>query len=197
MSDVIHLADGNILLPNNKVVTPEQYARMTAKVVEVPSHSEAQKLVMTTRRRLADLPAVPKTLNVINAVLAYEMFGLSKSEIALALNTTVEQVEAIQALPAYTEMFSAIKDSVIEAQRETVQGLLVNHAHDAATVIVEELSGDNPDRAMAAARDILDRTGHRPADRVEHMHRVTGGLRIEFVKQETMPVIDLQQLEGV
>lgn len=197
MSDVVTLADGSILLPNNRVVSAEQYARMTSRVVEVPSHSEAQKLVVTTRRRIADLPAVPKTLNIINAVLAYELFGLSKSEIALALSSTVQQVDAIQALPAYTEMLNAVRESVMEAQRETVQGLLVAHARGAAQVIINELDGPSPDRAMVAAKDVLDRTGHRPADRVEHLHKVSGGLRIELVKASDVPTLTIDHLEGV
>lgn len=199
MSDVIKLADGNILLPNNRIVTAEQYARMTSKVAEVPSHSEARDLVVQTRRKIADLPAVPRTINVVNAVLAYELFGLSKSEIALALNTTVEQVDAIQHLPAYSEMLSAIKESIIEAQAEEVRGLLQTHARNAAQVMVDELDGPSPERRMLAAKDVLDRTGHRPADRVEHLHKVSGGLRIEIVKADPtkLPTIDITTLEGV
>jgi hypothetical protein len=47
---------------------------------------------------------------------------------------------------------------------------------------------------MAAAKDVLDRSGHRPSDVVEHRHRMDGGLVIEIVKRDgaQMPVIDME-----
>jgi hypothetical protein len=46
---------------------------------------------------------------------------------------------------------------------------------------------------MSAARDILDRSGHRPADVVEHRHRMDGGLVIEVVRRDavSVPTIDM------
>ena len=49
--------------------------------------------------------------------------------------------------------------------------------------MVEALDAGSRTDRMSAARDILDRSGHRPADVVEHRHRVDGGLVIEYVKR--------------
>jgi hypothetical protein len=47
---------------------------------------------------------------------------------------------------------------------------------------------------MAAARDILDRSGHRPSDVVEHRHRMDGGLVIEIVRRDAvLPIIDMDK----
>ena len=46
---------------------------------------------------------------------------------------------------------------------------------------------------MTAANNILDRAGHRPADIIEHRHKVEGGLTIEYIKNEeqNIPTIDI------
>jgi hypothetical protein len=54
--------------------------------------------------------------------------------------------------------------------------------------------GTRADR-MAAARDILDRSGHRPSDVVEHRHRMDGGLVIEIVRRDgaVVPTIEMDR----
>tara|TARA_R110000803_G_scaffold118785_1_gene187133 strand:- start:508 stop:705 length:198 start_codon:yes stop_codon:yes gene_type:complete len=46
------------------------------------------------------------------------------------------------------------------------------------------------DLQLAAAKDILDRDGHRPADIVEHRHTIEGGLQIEYVDRKATNVLD-------
>jgi hypothetical protein len=51
---------------------------------------------------------------------------------------------------------------------------------------------------MFAAKDFLDRAGHRPADIVEHRHRMDGGLTIEIIrkdKDDVAPMIDMEITE--
>ena len=49
---------------------------------------------------------------------------------------------------------------------------------------------------FAAAKDILDRAGHRPADVVEHRHRLDNSLQIEIIRKDentaSLPVIDAE-----
>ena len=81
------------------------------------------------------------------------------------------------------------------AETDVVRELLAKNAKNAATVVVEAMqNGSRADR-VAAAKDILDRSGHRPADVVEHRHRVDGGLIIEIVKRDTgvqVPTIEME-----
>ena len=45
---------------------------------------------------------------------------------------------------------------------------------------------------MAAAKDVLDRAGHRPADVIEHKHSLEGGLTIEYIDhKDEIPTIDI------
>ena len=63
----------------------------------------------------------------------------------------------------------------------------------AATRMVDGLNSTNEATRLSAARDILDRGGHRPADIIEHRHKVEGGLRIEYVTKDDneIPTIDI------
>jgi hypothetical protein len=57
------------------------------------------------------------------------------------------------------------------------------------------MNGKDGDRSLAAAKDILDRSGFRPSDRVEHVHKFEDELRIVYVKEQTMPMIELNLKE--
>ena len=74
--------------------------------------------------------------------------------------------------------------------------MLAKNARNAAATMVEALQAGNRSDRMAAARDILDRSGHRPADIIEHRHRVDGGLVIEYIKRgaDDTPVIDMERM---
>jgi len=53
--------------------------------------------------------------------------------------------------------------------------------------------------ALAAAKDILDRTNNRPVDVHEHRLMVDGGLRVEIIKRtpdNEMPTLDLEVSNG-
>ena len=72
--------------------------------------------------------------------------------------------------------------------------MFVSKSANAANVMVDimEDSENGPVTRMAAAKDVLDRAGHRPADIVEHKIKMEGGLTIEYVdKKDDIPVIDI------
>jgi hypothetical protein len=168
-----------------------------AAFVEIPTHREAQRIVTQTRRKLSDLPEVPKTMNAVGIVLAYTLFGLDDEEIAIATKLTVDQVGRLKCSDPYTQMYDGVVRTVIDSETDVVRELLAKNAKDAAKVVVDSMhNGTRADR-MVAARDILDRSGHRPADVVEHRHRVDGGLVIEYVKRDAgvgVPTIDMEGL---
>jgi hypothetical protein len=188
----LRLLDGSVVYPGGRVD-----AGGGADFVEIPTHREAQRIITNVRRKVSDLPEVPKTMNAVGAVLAYTLFGLDDEEIAIATKLTVDQVGRLKCSDPYTQMHEAVVRTVIDSETDVVRELLAKNAKDAAKVVVDAMHNGSRSDRMAAARDVLDRSGHRPADVVEHRHRVDGGLVIEYVKRDTgvnLPVIDMEGL---
>ena len=186
-TEPLRLADGRLVMPGGEVVD-------SRRMVEVPTHAEARRIVVSARRKLNDLPEVPRTMNAVGAVLSYTLFGLDDEEIAIATKLTVEQVGRIKMGDAYTHMHEQIVRTVLDSETDVVRELLAKNAKRAASTMVEALDAGNRADRMAAAKDILDRSGHRPADVVEHRHRVDGGLVIEYVRRDgdKVPTIDME-----
>jgi hypothetical protein len=163
--------------------------------VEVPTHEEAQRIVTAARRKLSELPEVPRTMNAIGVILSYTLFGLDDEEIAIATGLSAEQIGRIKVGDPYTQMHDAIVRTVLDSETTVVRDLFTKNARNAAQVVVQAMAeGTRADR-IAAAKDILDRSGHRPSDVVEHRHRMDGGLVIEIVKRDgaVLPVIDMER----
>jgi len=188
MSDPLRLADGSLVYPDGRL---EAEAPVR---VEVPTPAEAQRIVVAARRKLSELPEVPKTMNAVSVILSYTLFGLDEEEIAIATSLTIDQIGRMKKSDAYQQMHDAIVRSVLDSETSVVRDLFVKNAKSAAQVIVRAMDeGTRADR-IAAAKDILDRSGHRPSDVVEHRHKLDGGLVIEIVRKEvsTMPLIDME-----
>ena len=186
----LRLADGRLVMPDGSV----QSSSPSQAFIEVPTGEEAVRIVTAARRKLSELPEVPRTMNAISVVLSYTLFGLDDEEIAIATNLSVEQIGRIKVGDAYTQMHDAVVRTVLDSETNVVRELFTKNARNAAQVMVRAMDeGTRADR-MAAARDILDRSGHRPSDVVEHRHRMDGGLVIEIVRRNgaEMPVIDME-----
>jgi hypothetical protein len=191
-SEPLKLADGSLVYPGGRR-SVQSNAR---QYVEIPNNQEAQRLIVNTRRKLADLPDIPKTMNAIGVVLSYSLFGLDDTEIALATGLTDKQVGQIKMHDAYQSMLDSVTRSVLDAEATTVRDMFQQHSRTAAGVMVEALhNGARADR-MAAARDLLDRAGHRPSDVVEHRHRMDGGLVIEIVKRDDSGSVPSITIDG-
>jgi hypothetical protein len=197
MADVLYnqplrLADGRVVYPEGEISTgfsPPEGG------VEVPSGPEAQRIVTAARRKLSELPEVPQTMNAVSVILSYTLFGLDDEEIAIATKLTTTQISRIKQGDAYTQMHDAVVRSVLDSETNVVRELFVKKAKQAAEVVVRAMEeGTRADR-MAAARDILDRSGHRPSDVVEHRHRMDGGLVIEIVRRDgvVVPTIEMDR----
>jgi hypothetical protein len=188
----LKLADGRVVMPDGSVQDADRPD--APRFVEIPTKDEAQRIVAATRRKLSELPEVPRTMNAISVVLSYTLFGLDDEEIAIATGMTVDQVGRIKVGDPYMQMHDAVVRTVLDSETNVVRELFVKNARNAAQVVVRAMEdGTRADR-MAAARDILDRSGHRPSDVVEHRHRMDGGLVIEIVRRDgaQMPVIDME-----
>ena len=193
-SEPLRLADGSLVYPGGRVVRPSS-RDSGADFVEIPTHREAQRIISATRRRLSELPEVPKTMNAVGVILCYTLYGLDDEEIAIATGLTSVQVGRIKVSDPYTQMHETIVRTVLDSETDVVRDLLSKNATRAASVMVEALDAGSRGDRMAAARDILDRSGHRPADVVEHRHRVDGGLVIEYVKRgiADVPTIEMER----
>ena len=77
-----------------------------------------------------------------------------------------------------------------------VRGIFDKYAKNAAAELISQMNSKNEVARSMAAKDVLDRAGHRPADIVEHKHKVEGGLTIEYIKKDSIePVtIDMETL---
>ena len=188
-NEPLRLADGRMVYPDGRVGIVGE-----PQLVEVPTHAEAQRIVTAARRKLSDLPEVPRTMNAVSVVLSYTLFGLDDEEIAIATGMSVDQIGRIKVSDPYTQMHEAIVRTVLDSETNVVRELFTKNARSAAQVVVRAMEeGTRADR-MAAAKDILDRSGHRPSDVVEHRHRMDGGLVIEIVKRDgaQLPLIDME-----
>lgn len=191
----LRLADGRLVYPDGRVDDPDNQST-SPSMVEVPTHAEAQRIVTAARRKLSELPEVPRTMNAVSVVLSYSLFGLDDEEIAIATSLSVDQIGRIKVGDAYTQMHDAIVRTVLDSETNVVRELFAKNARNAAQIVVQALGeGTRADR-MSAAKDILDRSGHRPSDVVEHRHRMDGGLVIEIVKRDgaQLPVIDMESI---
>lgn len=192
MSEELVLADGTRI--NTRTGRPVRQNGALPGYIDVPTHRDAQRQVINVRKRLADLPEVPEKMNIIAVVAAYYMFGLNEYETALALGCTEGQVSRIRMMEAFTTLVDTMSSNIVETGQNDVRALLASQAPNAVNVMVSAMASENEQIAVVAAKDILDRAGHRPADVVEHRHRVEGGLTIEYVKkggEDSMPTLDL------
>lgn len=160
-------------------VTKQQVEQM----IEVPPAIEAQRLVINARRKIADLPAVPNTMNAVSVVLAYSMFGLSDDEIAVATKLTVDQVTRMKASPIYEQYSAVIVENLMHSDTENVRNLFAAHTRAAVSTLVAGLTSPKATDRLKAADSLLDRAGHRPADIVQHNHIMGNELRIVVVEK--------------
>lgn len=183
------LADGSKIDPTSGRVIKD---RRSQQFVEIPSASEAQAIVARARRSVAELPLPPDNMNVVSLVLFYTMWGLQEQDIATTIRITIDQVRNIKKLEQYQSISDDIRRSILEHESNDIRSIFQNHARGAAEKIVDLIDEDGA-LGFAAAKDLLDRAGHRPADVVEHRHTMLDALRIEHVirdENEQLPVLE-------
>jgi len=189
------LADGRTIDPaTGKVI---KATSNTSKFVEVPSPVEAQELVVRARKSVADLPVAPEQLTGVGLVAFYTLFGLDDNSISIAVGgrLTVEQIKNVRKLEVYKDFMKEARTSMLSADQESVREVLSKKSMQAATRIADLIDSENDVLSFKASQDLLDRTGHRPADVVEHRHMMENSLVIEVVKRDSksdLPTIDAE-----
>jgi len=193
------LADGTRIDPKTR--KPLQEATQNGRYVQVPTHSEAVEQVTAVRRRVADLPLPPKQMNTLSVVVFYSLYGMSVEDIALATGMTVEQINTMREREEYEHATKQLVDGIVEQDRDDVRNMFARASRRAVQRLIE--IADDPDSndkdVINAINSILDRAGHRPADIVEHRHRVEGGLQIEYIRRDEtqrIPTIDVTPNDG-
>ena len=188
------LADGTKINPLDGKILKDNI------LVEVPNTREIQRDIVAARKRIADLPLPPEQMNTLSLVMAYSVFGLSDKDIGSVLSLSQEQVHNIKMNNVYNELQQNLVQSIIHSDTTEVRDLFVLNSKTSAQLFVDTVNDSEMGigTRLSAANNILDRAGHRPADIVEHRHKVEGGLRIEYVKKEEqdIPTIDITP-EGV
>ena len=180
------LADGTTINPTSG----KEVRDSDNLFIEIASGKKAKELVTKTKRSIADLPAAPKESNAFALVAFYTMFGLSTDQIALAMNTTEENVINAKASKVYLELKETVEKNYVSEAEDQVRSLLQQNAMAAVTRVVEHAKGDNDVLSFKASQDILDRAGHRPADVVNVKHTMENSLNIVYTEDKKNNIID-------
>ena len=157
--------------------------------VAVPNYREMQEHVAKVRRTLAELPLPTAQMNTISVVLMYTLIGISPAEIATATGMSVDQVKRLLSSEAYMRMRDDIVQTILDRDSADIKQMIAANARNAVNRIVGLIEDGEPTVALAAAKDIADRAGHRPADKlvIDGMQE----LRIRIVRDEKVPTIDI------
>lgn len=198
MSDV---AEELVLVDGTRIPTQPVYEQEGMEFVEIPSNTAAQKQVEKINRTLSDLPDIPERMNTIGVVLSYHMFGLNDEEIAIAIGMRKEQIVSIKLLEAFSTLQEAVIKNMVSSTKGDVQAVIEGAAVRAANRISHLVDNAEMETTqLSAAKDMLDRGGHRPADIVEIRSKMENTLKIEHIirsDEEQAPIIDVQPIEVI
>lgn len=156
--------------------------------IEVPAPGITQLNQIRVKKTLSDLPASTREMNIISAVCLYKMYGLSDSDISLALNAEQYQIENVVKSSAYQLMYEAVIKNIIDEDADEVRQIFAAGAKKAAKSIVELSKDEDKGIKLKASQDVLDRAGHRPQDTVLHKHEIENTMRIEYIDEDTKDI---------
>lgn len=170
--------------------------RSQSKFTEIPSSFETNKRSATIRRQIADFGIQPKQLNLVSLVCMYTFMGLSDQDIAFATGLELSRVQNVKMLDAYQSVYEAAVASIINEETDDVRHYIMANAKKAATEVVNLMQDAEFETVrLAAAKDVLDRSGQRPIDIVEHHMKMDGELRIVVTRNEKIPEdIELEEV---
>ena len=164
--------------------------------IEVDSHDEILRREISAQKKIIDLPIQGKEMNTLSIICSYELFGLSKEDIAQVTGLRVDQVASIQMTEAYVALMNQIAKNIYEKDQKNLRAGFLKHSGKALKKIVELVEEADEDKvSLAAAQDLLDRAGFRPVDTIEHKHSFENELKIVHIKKnenENVPVIEAE-----
>jgi hypothetical protein len=180
------LADGTRVNPIDGTVVEDDF------LVEVPTAVDAQREIVSARLRISDLTVPPEQMNTLSVILSYSLQGVANNDIATLLHIDEDWVANIKASDGYKELQTTIIKNIIESDLSDVRNLFVEHSRGAADIMLGLLDSKSESTRGSAAKDILDRAGHRPVDVIDHRHTLEGSLVIQYVEPtKDIPTIDI------
>lgn len=128
-----------LVATNGEIIAAE--GRVEPKYTrEVPL---VKDVVPQALRSLKELGVNPETQSVVNAVLVYQLLGITENEIAYHLNTDVTEIRRIKDLPAYNDTWKMIFQEVISANSNSLSARIQSYAGRALTNLMD-LADDKP-----------------------------------------------------
>lgn len=191
---LLRLADGSLIDPLTRVpISPETHVDDDGVDADSsPMTPSVGTIVPTVRRSLHDLKLSKHQMAIINNVLVYTLWGLPDDEIAIQCSCSLNDVFAVRELSEYGLMHDSLVGGLRASYMATAQGIISNAATDAAHVVVKAAKKASGRMQFDAARDILDRSGHRPADHASLSLSINDGgddLVIRVVRESEKPVL--------
>lgn len=198
---LVRLADGTLIDPLTRQPVSVSTADADDDAPSVddvddgaaPHPQAASTIVPLARRSILDLTLNAQQMAVVNNVLVYTLWGLPDDEIAMQCKCTVGDVHTVRELREYTTMRDALLDGMRASYIASAHGVLSEHAVTAAKTVVSQLRSGSNRMKFDAARDILDRSGHRPADHSSVSINLNKGsddqLVIRVVREQDRPTI--------
>lgn len=196
------LPNGDVLLPDadadgSKLITKDDIDEREAldAITEELSQLDNIDTVLdnlTVVRTLADINIPFDQMNVFMLVAAYKLWGLNSFAIGKLLNVEPSRVDSMMDAEIFDEIVTQLGEAIREAEASSVHGYIAQNALVAAKTVVGGMKNKSADVRIASARDVLDRAGFRPVDRVEHTMKFEDELRIRVIREdEPIPTIDL------
>jgi hypothetical protein len=196
---LIRLADGTLIDPQSRqpVSSSPRRDEFSPRDSEIEDDGVKDQdlgtVVPLSRRSLLDLTLNAQQMAVVNNVLVYTLWGLPDDEIAIQCNCTMDDVAVVRDLDEYAKMRDALIGGVRASYTASAHGVISQNAVAAAHVVVSGLRASSKRMAFDAARDILDRSGHRPADHASISINLNKGtddqLVIRVVREAERPII--------
>ena len=185
-TEPLKLADGTEISPIDGRVIEEEV------LIEVPNTLAVQKEIVSARLRISDLTVPPEQMNTLSVILSYSLQGVANNDIATLLHIDEDWVANIKSSDGYKELQTTIIKNIIDSDLSDVRNLFVQHSRGAADTMLGLLGSKSESTRGSAAKDILDRAGHRPVDVIDHRHTLEGSLVIQYVEPtKDIPTIDI------
>lgn len=174
------LPDGTKIYEDSRVEKPA--AQVAAGLSrEITSGRAAAASLNKIHRKLGDLPDTPDKLNPVCAVITYRAIGLSTQDIAVALHTTIDNIERLMNLDVYKQIADMFDKTVFEDARQNAKHIISRAADFAAQKIVDHVSDDDPNISIIAGREVLRIAG---VSTDEDRAKTLGGLKIVIEKND-------------
>lgn len=189
-------ADGSKVLSAEKIEQKKTADEIMVQLKDKLAAPFDNDMTSPVKRTLADVEVDFNQMNVIMLTLAYSMWGLDTFAIARLLKINDAAVDSIQSTDLYIQTKEQLIEALHHAEASTVHGFIQSKAITAANVVALSLASRKEENRLTAAKDLLDRAGYRPADRVEHSHKFEDELRIRYVTDPKIPTLDLEINHG-